>query len=786
MLLMAFLFITMFCYSQNKGIIEGKISTVSAEPISSATVFLVEFNKLTLTDENGAYSFKDVNPGSYTLKIQVLGAPVQELAVKVNPGAIATADYRFESEIITVLQEVRVTSASERNASKTESAYVARMPLKDIENPQVYHSVSKELVRQQMTVDLGSVSKNVPGAGIPTIANQGRVTFMSRGFSTEPNARNGVAGAAFAAIDLANLERLEVIKGPSTTLFGTNIASSYGGLYNRVTKKPFNGTGGEVAYYGGRWDFNRLTWDYNTAVNDDKTALFRINGATSFEKSFQDLGFTNSVNLAPSFSYQVTDKLSVLLDAEIGFAKGTSVVRFNPYNGSGKTQSIADMQFPYKKNFLSNDLPYTTQMFNIFAQLNYQISDTWRSQTIISRARSTINGYITALIGRSDSTIRPRIIVGNTSFIATDIQQNFIGDFNIGNHRNRVVVGLDYYNNSNSFDRVTVNTTTMNFINPDPNYSISRFEVDSLTVSGSLRKENSGDDTYAAYISDVFNVTDQLVIMGSLRLDRYEYSGVYDIPSGTTAGGIGTSGSQAGPYGQTAISHKSGLVYQVIKDRASVFANYMNGFFNKSGVSADGKQFEPEHANQLEFGVKGNLFDHRLIGTISYYDISVANILRTDPNDANYDIQDGTQESKGMEVDITANPINGLTIVAGYAYNDSKYTQSDESVEGLRPAQSGPANMYNFWVSYQFYQGNLKGVGLGIGGNGGSKAYQTNTKTAKVIIPAYHLFDASVYYERAKFRLGLKVDNFTSEKTWSVRLTPQAPARFIGSLALKF
>lgn len=775
-------------YAQTTGQISGTVTMVDGRPLASGSVSLIELSKTTLTDEHGHYAFNDVAPGTYTVKIQVLGAAEKDLQVKVTAGQTITADYQFPKENVTALQEVTV-SGNKNRFSKKESVYIARLPLKNLENPQVYNSVSKELIQEQMAVDLGSISKNVPGAGIPMIANQGRVTFRSRGFETEPNARNGVAGAAFASIDPANLERVEAIKGPSATLFGTSVSSSYGGLYNRVTKKPYNGFGGEVAYFGGSWNFNRITWDVNTPVNADKTALFRLNGATSFEKSFQDLGFTNSVSLAPSFSYQITDRLSLLLDVEFGQAKGTSVVRFNPFTGykTPTTLSIADMGFPYKKTFLSNDLAYSTQMLNIFAQLNYKISEKWTSQTIISRARSTINGYITALNGKAATTISPQVIVGNTSFIATDLQQNFIGDFKIGNHRNRVVGGLDYYNNSNSFDRVTVNLPAVDFVNVPATYRVSRFKIDSLTSKGTLRKENNGDDTYAAYISDVFNITDRLLVMGSIRVDRYQYHGVYNITTGITAGGLGAGGIQAGPYGQTAISHKSGLVYELFKDQLSVFGNYMNGFFNKSGVAADGGHFKPEHANQLEFGVKGDVLDHRLVGTVSYYDIRVANVLRPDPNDPNnYSVQDGTQLSRGVEVDLTANPFPGLNIVAGYAYNNSKFTKADPTVNGLRPALSGPANTYNLWISYRLPAGDLKGLGAGFGANAGSSSYQTNTVTTKIVIPSYTLLDASIFYDQPKYRIGFKVDNLTSEKAWSVRLTPQAPARFIGSMSLKF
>ena len=787
LLLPLFLFLCFYSNAQQgAGSVSGNITSVEGDPLEMVSVSLVELRKGTLTDSKGNFQLNNIAPGSYTVRIQMIGMKVKDLPVEVKAGESAVVDYKLTEENIRALQEVTI-SGNVNRFSKKESVYIARLPLKNLENPQVYNTVSKELFREQIAVDLGSISKNVPGAGVPMIANQGRVTFRSRGFDTEPNARNGVAGAAFSVIDPVNLERLEVIKGPSTTLFGTSISSSYGGLYNRVTKKPFNDFKGEIAYTGGSWNYNRFTLDVNTPVNADRTALLRLNAATTFDRSFQDLGYTNNISLAPSFSYQVTDRLSLLVDVEFGQTKGTSVVRFNPYLGSNKTQTIVDMNFPYKKTFLSNDLTYTTQMLNIFAQANYKISDQWTSQTIVSRARSSINGYITALNGRTDSTLRAQVITGYTNFIATDIQQNFIGDFKIGGFRNRLLVGLDYYNNYNDFDRVTVNNTpTVNFIRPAATYRISRTLIDSLSASGTLRKETNGDDTYAAYASDVFNITDRLAVMLSLRVDNYHYKGVYNITTGVTAGGLGAGGIQAGPYTQTSLSHKLGATYEVFADKLSVFANYMSGFFNKSGNAKDGSAFKAEHANQLEFGVKADAFDHRLSGTVSYYDIQVKDILRTDPDDANYSVQDGTQISKGYEVDITANPFTGLNLVVGYAYNDSKLKRAEASVDGLRPASSGPDKMFNFWLSYRVAKGKWQGLGAGVGGNIGSASFQTNTQTAKVIVPAYELYDATIFYDQPKFRIGFKLDNLTSEKAWSVRLTPQAPARFMGSISLKF
>ena len=142
--------------------------------------------------------------------------------------------------------------------------------------------------------------------------------------------------------------------------------------------------------------------------------------------------------------------------------------------------------------------------------------------------------------------------------------------------------------------------------------------------------------------------------------------------------------------------------------------------------------------------------------------------------------------SKGVETELIANPFKGFNIIAGYAFNDSKITLGAASILGLRPATAGPAHMANLWMSYRIPQGPVKGLGFGVGGNHGSASYQTNTTTFQFIIPSYTTIDATVFYDRPKFRLGFKLDNLTNEQYWSYRLAPQNPARGTFSLALKF
>lgn len=765
--------------AQTTGEISGRITTVDGQPVEMVSISFKEIRKQTLTDLDGKFSFKNIPAGNYTLLVLAYGMPGQNLQVTISAGKTTPVDYQIKERKTNALNEVKVKS-SRNTFSKKETEYVSRLPLKNLENPQVYSVVSKELMKEQVVTDMASALKNIPGAGVPLLLNQNRVTFLSRGFTVEPKVRNGLSNFIQTSIDPVNLERIEVIKGPSATLFGSSVVS-YGGLLNRVTKKPYNGLGGEISYTAGSWDLSRLAVDFNTPVNADKTALFRMNSTISSQNSFQDAGFTKSFAVAPSLSYQLNERLSVLLDVEYGRNEGTSPIRFDPFTTNIPLQRVEELGIPYKQSFANNELSYAAKATSLFAQVNYRISDQWTSQTSVTYTNSSFSGYTTRLVGRTATTFRPQVTVGKYLYKSADIQQNFIGDFKIGNLRNRLVTGLDYYTFNTERNTVNVNTSDVDFTKDiaSTNYynTFNRNYIDAASLKAAKINQNSDQKTYSAYVSDVLNITDRLLTMLSLRVDHFENNGTLNV----------TTGVNTGVYKQTALSPKLGLVYQIFKDRLSVFGNYMNGFNNQTGTDVNGNTFKPEQANQIEGGLKADLWSHKLTGSVSYYDIKVKDILRTDPTNSDFSIQDATQRNKGVELELIANPLPGWSILSGYAYVDSKFTKADPTtIEGLRPAGSGPATIVNFWTSYKFSDGFFKGLGAGFGGNYGSSAYQTNTLAAKVIIPSYTTIDASIFFEKDKYRISVKGNNLTDEKYWTYRLTPQNPANVMGSVSYKF
>jgi len=223
----------------------------------------------------------------------------------------------------------------------------------------------------------------------------------------------------------------------------------------------------------------------------------------------------------------------------------------------------------------------------------------------------------------------------------------------------------------------------------------------------------------------------------------------------------------------------------------------MDGFSNVASQivsDADGsnqrlKSFDPEHANQAEIGVKTSLWDDRLSASLSYYDIKVRNKVMTDPDNPRDNVQDGEVESNGIELSLIANPFAGFNAVLGYSYNDSEVTSGNAGVVGTRPLEAGPETTFNFWASYRLQNETLSGLGVGFGLNYiGENNIINYAATGTLSLPSYTILNASVFYEKDKYRLALKLDNLSDVEYYSgwSTINPQRPRTLSASFAYRF
>jgi iron complex outermembrane receptor protein len=673
------------------------------------------------------------------------------------------------------LQEVVVSSGRVNKFKRTTSEDIGKMPLKDLENPQVYTTISKELIQEQMLTNFNDALRNAPGVTkLFTGGGDFQTTFSLRGFPTSPNLRNGVGAANTSDLDPANIEKIEILKGPAGTLFGSTQVS-FGGLINRVTKQPYDHFGGEASYTGGSYGLNRFTADINTPLSKDSTVLLRVNAANTHSNSYMDFGFNKTTFLAPTILFKPNDRLSISIEAEFYNREGTSLPAFFVFDQMN-AKSPKDLGMDYKRSFTNNEITFRSPTTNAFGQVLYKLSPHWTSQSILSFSRGNNNGYYqwdNFTNAKGDSLLRTITNWEADITTNTDIQQNFISDYKWGKLRNRLVAGLDFYRTTQNGVDYYIPYDTVSTGNPGNAYTnIAPSRIEQIKAAGQSGPYNNinSENIYAAYLSDVFNLSDNLIVNAALRVDHFDNKGSYHPVAATWSGG----------YQQTAVSPKFGVVYQPVKDQVSLFANYSNGFQNNTGVDFNGKTFKPSQGNQTEGGVKLDAWGHKLSATLSYYYIHATNLLVADPVHNGFSMQNGEQVSQGFEASIIAEPVTGLNLIAGYAHNNKNYNNAGDN-SGV------PANSLNWYASYHVTEGVLHGLGAGFGGNYAA-GYAVNPSAPSFTVPAYTILSASLFYDQPRYRLGIKADNLTNEHYWVgwFDIEPQQLRSISATLAIKF
>ncbi|AZB09498.1 TonB-dependent receptor [Chryseobacterium sp. G0162] len=697
---------------------------------------------------------------------------------------------------------------------KKDSEYSNKMPLKAIEDPQVYSSIDKGVLENQLLFTVDDAFRNVAGAqkmwSATNRAGDGGVYLNLRGFVAGNSIRNGMVAPITTSMDAINVERIEVLKGPSATLFGSNV-TSYGGVVNRVTKKPFETFAGAVSLAGGSYNFYRVQADVNTPLTQDKKLLFRLNTAYTNQGTFQRTNAKNSFYaFTPSITYRPTDNLEINAELEMFETNSYPETAFFFYVpsaqlGADSMDKLEKLGYNYKQSYTGEGLKTIGKARNFFGQVNYKINEHIKSSTNVSTAYSYSDGFNPyfyfapkgMVTGNASDTelgvVRADQSTKDSKRTYFQIQQNFNFDFNIGSVRNRTVAGFDYMRlNDNQYFMFT-NFDWVPFTGTDytnMNGQTLGAMYDNLRNQPDFEKNNtyisSGKkDTYSGYISNVITPVAGLNILTSVRYETNNYRG----------GQVGQN--KTAEYKQGAWSPKFGVVYQILPEKLSVFGNYQNSFtvngYYTSDKAGNVTLSTPERANQFEGGIKTNLIKGRITTTLSYYNIQVKNTLlntgeMTGTGQAVQN-QAGLLRSQGVELEANAYLIKGFSVIAGVSYNDMKYTEADNTVIGRRPATASSPWLVNFNASYQFLDGKLKGLGFGVGGNYASDNKIVNSTTmGTFILPKYLVLNANAFYDTKKFRIGVKVDNFTNEHYWSGYTTAnaQALANVLGSFTYKF
>jgi len=288
--------------------INGKITDKSNRPVPGATVKLLEKSIIQITDQNGNFSFPDLDAGVYNFTTSYIGYETRNTRFNLEKGktqltiALEDKDNELQGVEITGRKEQAYKNTKSFSGTKTET------PLKFV--PQAISYVTKEVIDDQQAFKASDVIKNISGATHFSYYNN---DISLRGFRSGNALINGLRTptSSWSQPLLPNVERIEVIKGPASALFAN---TDPGGTVNTVTKKPLDEARKSINFATGSYNTNRISADFTGPMNDTKTLLYRLNLAYQNAESFRVLQGGQDMVIAPSISFIPDDKTQVNFD----------------------------------------------------------------------------------------------------------------------------------------------------------------------------------------------------------------------------------------------------------------------------------------------------------------------------------------------------------------------------------------------------------------------------------------------------------------------------------------
>ena len=741
--LMLFFFVYSSSLAQGSGgSIAGRVLSPEGELLVGVYISIEGASLNTVTQGNGSFYLKDVPAGKQILILQSLGYQTRRAEVNVVSGIQNNIDIKLDISS-NELQEVIIVGEKANALSEPVTSAAGKQSLPIMQIPQVVSVVNQKLINDQLIVDFQNVLRNTVGVQ-PTYSGASyQMVQKSRGFEFRNYFRNGLPYPFNGVRDVANIERVEVLRGPNGTLYGGSNMNSPAGLINITTKKPTETFQASAGVTVGSFGFFRPTLDIGGPISENSKVSYRLNVSQESVNGFKDFYERKSTFIAPVVSYKINDDTELLFDAEFFTMRDNDVQLPEP---SGEL--LKDI--PVGLSIVPNQ-PFSELTSSVFqTTLKHRFNNTWNSNTnftYVNFDREEVGAYGYMI---NETEAARYTYARATNKYAYSLQQNFLGNFQTGSISHRLITGFDLFYNKEDFrDGLDFNGDVVD-IRSNIFPAVPQAEYDTAKAYNFRVRKGAGTQSAGVYVQDVVTFNSWLTLLGGLRYDVFSQSKEQDLLSGQVADE---------PFDQNVFAPRLGIVFQPLPEVLSIFGNYATGSEYVGGRGEDGNRFKPQQYQQLEGGIRMQLLQKRIMATVAYYDIEVSNILMPGSNPL-FSIQKGTQRSKGVEFEVVANPFQGLNILAGYANNDNKITKASPAVEGKSP-NGIPKTSANWWVSYEFMNGKAKGLGLGVGGFRMDDVFLLPNNV--VAVPGYTIWNASLFYTIGQVRLTLKADNLANE-----------------------
>ena len=723
------------------------------------------------------------------------------------------------------LQTVEIVGRSTKKYNSDYSFAATKTAALNKDIPQSISTITKELIADKGAFYLADAVKMSSGVIPASYYNQYTIRGISQ--NEEGQIINGMRTRQYYFLQplTSNIERIEVIKGPSSATFSS---VDPGGSINMVTKKPLAVDRKEVSMSVGSFSTLRGTLDFTGPLNESKTLLYRVNGAYQQAKSFRDLVNNKSFLISPSFSYIPNEKTAI--NTELILSDMTGVLdRGQPIFGAvaGKTSLN---KTPISLNlgapgdfFKSKEMILMTNFAHKFnSKIGFNASymkQTWKEDL---QEHRTTNTFAVDMNNQPVTNLAMmQFVQRQQNWDVDNLSAYFNFDFKTGKINHKLLTGYDLSSwnknkgggqnagrgyllkdgtvastfvlaNASNYQTVTIDGILLPKPNVDyfnlnnPIYRITSRDDYTLNVRTAL--PSALTTTNAIYIQDQIQWEKFTFLLG-LRNEWFE-----DITNYETSNELTVK--------KTALLPRIGITYAV-NSAINVYTTYLEGYQPQSntvtlmpqtGSLPGGSLFDPLESDLKEVGVKTTFLNNTMTFNAAIYEINQRNILMNANDPANPDllVTRGAERSRGFECDLAGYITPDWQINASYSYIDAEIIQdSNPALIGARK-QNTPKNSANLWTRYNFAADSaLKDLGIGFG-----VQYQSSKVpwfTRDFTLPDFTIFDAALFYKpnKSNVQIALNAGNLLNKTYWLgaqnyLRLFPGSPRNASLTVTYKF
>jgi iron complex outermembrane recepter protein len=675
-----------------------------------------------------------------------------------------------------------------KSYSVSNSATSTKTDTPIMETPASIQVIPKSVFHDQQAFRLEDVIKNVSGVQTQHSFGGDYETFVMRGFlQSTANYRNGIRIPA-TKFDLANVERVEVLKGTSAMLYGLG---DPGGFVSTVTKQPSSTPYYSIEQRFGSYDFFRTEASATGPLSKEHGLNYRMDLSYLDTNSFRNTD-KDRIFFAPTLSWDVTPDTKLTLsyehfDENNSYDNGTPAIEL----GGRDTGNAKLAPIPRSRTFMDPDLNNTNTNDLVDFRIDHRFNDKIKlnAGTVYSHNQKD---WETVYLGRVNDITPGSSEFGNvarnywfgpeklnswTSFI------NGTFDFETYGVKHKVLLGGEYFTNNLDYQVADGVIDTVNIFNenvPD----ITSAQLNRYRNQAPVYEIATETTTKAIYLQDQMTFMDKFHIMGGFRFDWVERDQYLNFNAPFDRD------SRSDDY----VSPRVAILYEAT-DWLSVFGSFSESFGPAFDYDNGGpKLYNLFPAVQFEGGLKAQTLDGKLTANLAYFDLERTQFVNTNFGQP-FSSTPFKGHSNGVELDVQGQVYEGLSLIGTYAYTNTEIVEdglpADQTDIGNRLPYV-PVHQGSLWLKYDLTYGMFRGLNFGAGVYTAGKRYGDNANSYSD--NAYARLDLMAGYKR---KLGdmtlstqLNINNVNDAEYFILRRTrgnlPAEPLMVMGSIKLEY